>query len=92
MADVVQAGAQSLSTWTDLSGFGALRHQAESDSNATLPAVAKQFESIFTQMMLKSMRRISSSMSPKLEWTISTSKMKPSPVLSSSSWSRLKLA
>jgi len=56
MAALGQAGAQSLSTWTDLSGFGSLRHQAETDSNATLPAVAKQFESIFTQMMLKSMR------------------------------------
>jgi flagellar protein FlgJ len=56
MAAVGNAGAQSLNTWTDLSGFGALRHQAETDSSATLPAVAKQFESIFTQMMLKSMR------------------------------------
>ena len=42
MAAVGNAGAQSLNTWTDLSGFGALRHQAETDSNATLPAVAKQ--------------------------------------------------
>jgi peptidoglycan hydrolase FlgJ len=56
MGAVGNAGAQSLNTWTDLSGFGALRHQAETDSSATLPAVAKQFESIFTQMMLKSMR------------------------------------
>lgn len=47
---------QSLSTWTDLSGFGALRQQAQTDSKATLPIVAKQFESIFTQMVLKSMR------------------------------------
>ncbi len=53
------AGAQTLSTWTNLSGFNALRQQAQTDSKSTLPAVAKQFESIFTQMMLKSMRSAS---------------------------------
>jgi peptidoglycan hydrolase FlgJ len=47
---------QSLGTWTDLSGFNALRQQAQTDSKAALPIVAKQFESIFTQMVLKSMR------------------------------------
>jgi len=56
MADVGNVAAQTLSTWTDLSGFGALRHQAETDKNAALPAVAKQFESMFTEMLLKSMR------------------------------------
>jgi peptidoglycan hydrolase FlgJ len=56
MADIGNPAAQTLSTWTDLSGFGALRHQAETDSNAALPAVAKQFESMFTEMLLKSMR------------------------------------
>lgn len=56
MADIGNVAAQTLSTWTDLSGFGALRHQAETDSNAALPAVAKQFESMFTEMLLKSMR------------------------------------
>lgn len=56
MTDIGNAAAQSLNTWTDLSGFGALRHQAETDQNAALPAVAKQFESMFTQMLLKSMR------------------------------------
>jgi flagellar protein FlgJ len=56
MADLGNVAAQTLSTWTDLSGFGALRHQAETDSNAALPAVAKQFESMFTEMLLKSMR------------------------------------
>jgi flagellar protein FlgJ len=45
-----------MNTWTDMSGFGALRHTAQTDANAALPVVAKQFESIFTQMMLKSMR------------------------------------
>lgn len=52
--------ANSLNTWTDLSGFAALRQTAQSDAKAALPAVAKQFESIFTQMMLKSMRDASS--------------------------------
>lgn len=56
MTDIGNAAAQSLNTWTDLSGFGALRHQAETDQNAALPAVAKQFEAMFTQMLLKSMR------------------------------------
>jgi peptidoglycan hydrolase FlgJ len=56
MADIGNAAAQSLSTWTDLSGFSALRHQAEADQGGTLPAVARQFESMFTQMLLKSMR------------------------------------
>ena len=52
--------ASSLNTWTDLSGFAALRQSAQSDAKSALPAVAKQFESIFTQMMLKSMRDASS--------------------------------
>jgi flagellar protein FlgJ len=56
MAEIGNAAAQSLSTWTDLSGFSALRHQAETDQKDTLPAVAKQFEAMFTQMLLKSMR------------------------------------
>lgn len=47
---------QSVNTWTDLSGFNALRQSAQADSKAALPVVAKQFESIFTQMMLKAMR------------------------------------
>ncbi|HET6554907.1 MAG TPA: flagellar assembly peptidoglycan hydrolase FlgJ [Dyella sp.] len=51
--------AKSLNTWTDLSGFQALRQSAQSDAKSALPAVAKQFESIFTQMMLKSMREAS---------------------------------
>lgn len=49
----------ALNTWTDLSGFNQLRAQAKGDGKAALPAVAKQFEAIFTQMMLKSMREAS---------------------------------
>ncbi|OOG49399.1 flagellar rod assembly protein/muramidase FlgJ [Rhodanobacter sp. C06] len=51
----------SLSTWTELSGFDQLRAQAQRDGKAALPAVAKQFEALFTQMMLKSMRAASDS-------------------------------
>jgi flagellar protein FlgJ len=47
---------QRLGTYTDMSAFAGLRTAAQKDSKSALPAVAKQFESIFTQMMLKSMR------------------------------------
>ncbi|WP_109127413.1 flagellar assembly peptidoglycan hydrolase FlgJ [Dyella sp. C11] len=60
MAVLPGDATKSLNTWTDLSGFAALRQTAQSDAKAALPAVAKQFESIFTQMMLKSMRDASS--------------------------------
>jgi peptidoglycan hydrolase FlgJ len=50
------ASLPALDTWTDLSGFNQLRAQARGDDKAALPKVAKQFEAIFTQMMLKSMR------------------------------------
>jgi flagellar protein FlgJ len=53
----------ALDTWTELSGFQQLRAQARSDGGkSALPAVAKQFEAIFTQMMLKSMRDANASM------------------------------
>ena len=50
------------SVYTNLSSLGGLRTAAQQDSKSALPAVAKQFESIFTQMMLKSMRDASSAM------------------------------
>ncbi|HEY9133397.1 MAG TPA: flagellar assembly peptidoglycan hydrolase FlgJ [Dyella sp.] len=53
---VNDATLQSVNTWTELSGFNGMRAAAQSDAKSALPAVAKQFESIFTQMMLKSMR------------------------------------
>jgi flagellar protein FlgJ len=56
MAGVSDSTAQNLGTWTDLSGFSALRQSAQADAKSALPVVAKQFESIFTQMVLKSMR------------------------------------
>jgi flagellar protein FlgJ len=56
---IVGAATGALNTWTELSGFQQLRVQAQGDGKAALPAVAKQFEAIFTQMMLKSMREAS---------------------------------
>lgn len=56
------AGNASLNTWTDLSGFNQLRAEAKQDGKAALPAVAKQFEALFTQMMLKSMREAGDSL------------------------------
>lgn len=41
---------------TDFQGLDILRFQARKDQNAALPEVAKQFEAIFLQSMLKSMR------------------------------------
>ncbi|MBA2077184.1 flagellar assembly peptidoglycan hydrolase FlgJ [Rhodanobacter sp. PCA2] len=61
MTDAALSANASLSTWTDLSGFGQLRAQAQRDGKAALPAVAQQFEALFTQMMLKSMRAASDS-------------------------------
>ena len=43
-------------TYTDFSGFGEMRAQARVDPQSSLKQVAKQFEGIFIQMMLKSMR------------------------------------
>ncbi|WEN14621.1 flagellar assembly peptidoglycan hydrolase FlgJ [Rhodanobacter sp. AS-Z3] len=63
----VNAATPALDTWTELSGFQQLRAQARSDGGkSALPAVAKQFEAIFTQMMLKSMREANASMGSDL--------------------------
>lgn len=59
----LNTASPALDTWTELSGFQQLRAQARSDGGkGALPAVAKQFEAIFTQMMLKSMREANASM------------------------------
>ena len=59
---VAPVDTQRLGTYTDMSAFAGLRTAAQNDSKAALPTVAKQFESIFTQMMLKSMRDASSAL------------------------------
>jgi flagellar protein FlgJ len=43
-------------TYTDFSGLNTLRAESRLDPQASLKQVAKQFEGIFIQMMLKSMR------------------------------------
>ncbi len=42
--------------YTDFNGLAALRRDAKQDPKGSLQAVAKQFEAIFMQMVLKSMR------------------------------------
>jgi flagellar protein FlgJ len=63
----INSTSPALDTWTELSGFQQLRAQARSDDGkSALPAVAKQFEAIFTQMMLKSMRDANAGMGSDL--------------------------
>lgn len=45
--------------YTDFSQFAELRRGSQNDSSATLEKVARQFESMFIQMMLKNMRSAS---------------------------------
>lgn len=47
---------QTASVYTDFNGLAALRHQAQTDKSGALRQVAEQFEALFMQMMLKSMR------------------------------------
>ena len=42
--------------YTDFQGFSELRKDAQQNSPEAIKKVAKQFESLFVQMMLKSMR------------------------------------
>ena len=46
--------------YTDFSGLAALKARAREDQDAALDQVSRQFESLFLQMMLKSMRDASS--------------------------------
>jgi len=49
--------ASSTSLYSDFAGLTSLKAQARADQNAALDKAAKQFESMFLQMMLKSMRQ-----------------------------------
>ncbi|MDO9372748.1 MAG: flagellar assembly peptidoglycan hydrolase FlgJ [Gammaproteobacteria bacterium] len=53
------APVQSADVYTDFQGLTRLRAEAHTNSPETLRAVAQQFEALFTQMMLKSMREAS---------------------------------
>jgi flagellar protein FlgJ len=52
----MNAELNSASIYTDISGLNELRSQAKVDPDGSLRKVAEQFEAIFMQMMLKSMR------------------------------------
>ena len=52
----------SAAIYHDFQGFSALRAEAKNASSETVKEVATQFESLFTQMMLKSMRDATSSL------------------------------
>ena len=52
----MQSATLSNPNYTDFSGLNELRAQARVDPQSSLKQVAKQFEGIFIQMMLKSMR------------------------------------
>ena len=48
--------SSSADVYTDLSGLAALKRSAKGNDPETLRAVAKQYESLFARMMIKSMR------------------------------------
>jgi Rod binding domain-containing protein len=48
--------APKINTYLDFQGMGELRGQAQRDQDGALREVAQQFESMFVQMMMKSMR------------------------------------
>ncbi|MEN8166067.1 MAG: flagellar assembly peptidoglycan hydrolase FlgJ [Pseudomonadota bacterium] len=51
--------AYPTSVYTDFQGIAALKYQARQDQAGSLEKVAKQFESLFVQMMVKQMRQAS---------------------------------
>ena len=56
MNTIVPDAAPDVSLYTDFQSLGRLQAQAKSDPGKALGEVAKQFEALFFQMMLKSMR------------------------------------
>lgn len=52
----MQADTQLANVYTDMAGIGNLRREASTQSDASKREVAQQFEGLFMQMMLKSMR------------------------------------
>lgn len=50
-------GATGTGVWTDINSLAGLKATAEANAKAALPAVAKQFESIFIDMLIHSMRQ-----------------------------------
>ncbi|MDP1707781.1 MAG: flagellar assembly peptidoglycan hydrolase FlgJ [Gammaproteobacteria bacterium] len=56
---MITSTVPSADIYTDFQGLTRLRAEARTNSPETLRAVAQQFESLFTQMMLQSMRQAS---------------------------------
>src|ERR1700691_6122330 len=52
----IPAGTSAADTYTDFSGLQALKRAAANNDPSAVRKVAQQFESMFTRMMLKSMR------------------------------------
>ena len=52
-------GIPSPQSYLDFSGLGELRHHAAKDGEGALRETAKQFEALFIQMLMKSMREAS---------------------------------
>ena len=59
LENTLKPATPQTSVYTDFNGFSDLRRQARKDPEAALRTVAKQFEAIFLQMALKSMRQAS---------------------------------
>ncbi len=57
MITIDAPASSAASVYTDLGGLARLREQASQDGRAALPEVAQQFEAMFLQMLLKSMRQ-----------------------------------
>ncbi len=55
----MNSAAITADIYTDFSGFSGLRKLARQNERKALPQVARQFEALFLQMMLKSMRKAS---------------------------------
>ncbi|VAX12615.1 Flagellar protein FlgJ [peptidoglycan hydrolase] [hydrothermal vent metagenome] len=56
MSSLLPQASLNQDIYTDLSSFSRLRKQAQDNPEKTLKTVAQQFESLFMQMVLKSMR------------------------------------
>jgi flagellar protein FlgJ len=57
----MNTATESAFVYTDLQGLAGLRHQARQQSPEAIREAAQQFEAVFIQMMLKSMRAASAS-------------------------------
>jgi len=59
MADITNPSSTSAKSYTDFGALGELRGKAQRNDKGALRETAEQFEALFIQMMLKSMREAS---------------------------------